>query len=73
MLHLVNFYTDRGLPSTTAVTISAPASLFAMVGKLANGALADRIGGWQSITVFLALQTSMVPGFFEHGSPGSIM
>jgi MFS family permease len=64
MLHLVNFFTDRSVPPTTAATIFASVSMFAMAGKLANGALADRIGGRQAITLFLALQTAMVPCFF---------
>ena len=69
MLHLVNFFTDRGILSTTAATIFASISMFATVGKLANEALADRIGGRQSIVVFLALQTAMVPCFFAAWEP----
>jgi MFS family permease len=69
MLHLVNFFTDRGVPPTSAATMFASISIFAMVGKLANGALADRIGGRRSITVFLALQTAMVPCFYGAWHP----
>jgi Na+/melibiose symporter-like transporter len=45
MLHLVNFFTDRGVPPTSAAPMFASISIFAMLGKLANGALTDRIGG----------------------------
>jgi len=69
MLHLVNFFTDRGVPPTSAATMFASISMFAMVGKLANGALADRIGGRWSITIFLALQTAMVPCFYGAWHP----
>jgi MFS family permease len=69
MLHLVNFLTDRSVPTTTAATIFASVSVFAMVGKLANGTLADRIGGRQAITIFLALQTAMVPCFYGAWHP----
>ncbi len=55
MLHLVNFFTDRGVPTTMAAMVFASISVFAMTGKLANGALADRIGGRQAIALFLAL------------------
>ncbi len=43
--------------------------MFAMAGKLANGALADRIGGRQAITVFLAPQTAMGPCVFGAWDP----
>jgi MFS family permease len=69
MLHLVNFFTDRGVPATSAATMFASISMFAMVGKLAGGALADRIGGQRAITVFLALQTIMVPCFYAAWQP----
>jgi MFS family permease len=69
MLHLVNFFTDRGVPPTSAATMFASISIFAMVGKLANGALADRIGGRRAITIFLALQTAMVPCFYSSWHP----
>jgi predicted MFS family arabinose efflux permease len=40
-----------------------------MVGKLANGALADRIGSRQAITLFLALQTAMASCFYGAWHP----
>jgi predicted MFS family arabinose efflux permease len=64
MLHLVNFFSDRGVPTTTAAMIFASISMCAMTEKLANGAFADCIGGRQAITLFLALQTAMVPCFY---------
>ena len=44
MLHLVNFFTDRGVPTTTATTIFASVLVFAIVGKLANGGLGAYMG-----------------------------
>jgi MFS family permease len=69
MLHLVNFFTDRGVAPTAAASMFALISMFAMVGKLANGVLADRIGSRQAITLFLALQTAMVPCFYGAWHP----
>lgn len=69
MLHLVNFFTDRGVAPTAAASMFALISMFAMVGKLANGVLADRIGSRQAITLFLALQTAMVPCFYMAWHP----
>lgn len=64
LLHLINFFTDQGMPASHAATIFAVISGSAMVGKLCNGALADRIGGRLAITLFLGLQTAMVPWFY---------
>src|SRR4029450_4828987 len=52
------------MPASHAATIFAVISGSAMVGKLCNGALADRIGGRLAITLFLGLQTAMVPWFY---------
>jgi MFS family permease len=65
----VNFFTDRGVPLTSAATIFASISMFAMVGKPANGALVGRIGGRQTITLILALQAAMVLCFYGAWHP----
>jgi len=62
--------TDVGLTAATAARVSATMAIFGMVGKIANGLLADRIGAKWAIAGFLGLQAVMVPLFIEaHTAP----
>ena len=40
-------------------------AVFGMIGKIANGLLADRIGAKWAIALFLGLQAVMIPFFIE--------
>jgi len=63
LLHGFNHMTDMGLSGTTASRVAAVMAISGMVGKIANGLLADRIGGKWAIALFLFLQAAMIPFF----------
>jgi len=63
LLHGVNHMTDVGLTTTTASHIVAVMAIFGMIGKVANGVLADKVGAKWSIAGFLALQAAVIPIF----------
>lgn len=63
LLHGVNHMTDVGLTTTTASHIVAVMAIFGMIGKVANGVLADKIGAKWSIAGFLTLQAVVIPIF----------
>jgi len=69
-LHGINHMTDVGLPAATAAQVSATMAICGMIGKIANGLLADRIGAKWAIAGFLGLQAVMVPLFIgAHTAP----
>src|SRR5262245_24106834 len=61
LLHGINHMTDVGLPTATAAQVSATMAICGMIGKIANGFLADRIGAKWAIAGFLGLQAIMIP------------
>ncbi len=63
LLHGVNHMTDTGLATSTAARVFATMAIFGMLGKVANGLLADRIGAKWAIAGFLGLQAFMIPFF----------
>ncbi len=65
LLHGVNHMTDIGLATPTAARVVATMAIFGMLGKIANGLLADKIGAKWAIAGFLGLQAIMVPFFLE--------
>lgn len=65
LLHGFNHMTDMGLSGTTASRVAAVMAISGMIGKIASGLLADRIGGKWAIAISLFLQAVMIP-FFVH-------
>jgi MFS family permease len=65
LLHGVNHMTDVGLTATTAAHVVAVMAIFGMIGKVANGLLADRIGAKWSMAGFLFLQAITIPLFLH--------
>lgn len=65
LLHGVNHMTDVGLTTTTAAHVVAVMAIFGMIGKVANGLLADRIGAKWSMAGFLFLQAITIPLFIH--------
>ncbi len=63
LLHGVNHMTDVGLTTTTAARVVAVMAICGMIGKVANGVLADKIGAKWSMAGFLALQATTIPLF----------
>ena len=63
LLHGVNHITDVGLAATTAARIFATMAIFGMLGKVANGLIADKVGAKWAIAGFLGLQAFMIPFF----------
>jgi hypothetical protein len=52
-----------------AATFLASIATCVMAEKLANGVLGDCLGWWQAITLFLVLQTGMVPCLYGTWHP----
>jgi MFS family permease len=71
LLHGFNHMTDMGLMGSTASRVAAVMALSGMVGKIACGILADRIGGKWAIALFLGVQAVMVPPFIHAHDPSS--
>lgn len=71
LLHGFNHMTDMGLMGSTASRVAAVMALSGMVGKIACGILADRIGGKWAMALFLGLQAVMVPPFIHAHEPSS--
>lgn len=70
LLHGMNHMTDVGLATPTAARVVAVMAIFGMVGKIANGLLADTIGAKWAIAAFLGLQGIMIPFFlYVHQVP----
>ena len=65
LLHGVSHMTDTGLDASVAARVVATMAIFGMVGKIANGLLADRIGAKWAMAGFLGLQAIMIPLFIE--------
>ncbi len=65
LLHGVSHMTDTGLAASAAARVVATMAIFGMVGKIANGLLADRIGAKWALAGFLGLQAIMIPLFIE--------
>lgn len=70
LLHGFNHMTDVGLDMSTAARVVAIMAIAGMLGKIANGLIADRVGGKWAIAGFLGLQAVMIPFFLEaHSVP----
>jgi MFS family permease len=69
LLHGINHMTDAGLAASVAARVVAVMSICGMIGKIANGLLADRIGAKWAIALFLALQALMIPFFIGAHHP----
>jgi MFS family permease len=65
LLHGVNHMTDVGLTATTASHVVAVMAIFGMIGKVANGLLADKVGAKWSMAGFLFLQAITIPIFIH--------
>jgi predicted MFS family arabinose efflux permease len=65
LLHGVNHMTDVGLSATTASHVVAVMAIFGMIGKIANGLLADKVGAKWSMAGFLFLQAVTIPIFVQ--------
>jgi MFS family permease len=65
LLHGMSHMTDTGLNSSVAARVVATMAIFGMVGKIANGLLADRVGAKWALAGFLGLQAVMIPLFIE--------
>lgn len=65
LLHGFNHMTDVGVLDSVAARVVMLMAVFGMVGKIANGLLADRIGAKWAIALFLGLQAVMIPVFIE--------
>lgn len=63
LLHGVNHMTDVGLTTTTAAQVVAVMAIFGMLGKIANGLMADKVGAKWSMAGFLFLQAITIPMF----------
>ena len=69
LLHGVSHMTDTGLAAATAARVVAIMAIFGMVGKIANGLMADRVGAKWALAGFLGLQAIMIPLFIEAETP----
>lgn len=65
LLHGVSHMTDTGLATSVAARVVATMAIFGMIGKVANGLLADRVGAKWALAGFLGLQAVMIPLFIE--------
>lgn len=65
LLHGVNHMTDVGLSTTTASQVVAVMAIFGMIGKVANGVLADKVGAKWAMSGFLFLQAITIPLFLH--------
>lgn len=65
LLHGFNHMTDVGMLESVAARVVMLMAVFGMIGKIANGLLADRIGAKWAIAFFLGLQAVMIPFFIE--------
>ncbi|MBI3301287.1 MAG: MFS transporter [Deltaproteobacteria bacterium] len=65
LLHGVNHMTDVGLTAPTAARVVATMAIFGMLGKIANGLIADKVGAKWAIAGFLGLQAIMIPFFLK--------
>ena len=65
LLHGFNHMTDVGVLESVAARVVMLMAIFGMIGKIANGLLADRIGAKWAIAIFLGLQAVMIPFFIE--------
>jgi MFS family permease len=63
LLHGFNHMTDVGLMAPTAAHVAAVMAVSGMVGKIACGLIADRVGGKWAMAGFLGLQAIMIPMF----------
>jgi sugar phosphate permease len=71
LLHGINHITDVGLAAGTAARVFATMAIFGMLGKIANGLMADRIGAKWAIAGFLGLQGLYAPLF--PGGPAQLV
>jgi len=71
LLHGFNHMTDMGLVGSTASKVAAVMAISGLVGKIACGMLADRIGGKWAMALFLGLQAVMIPPFMQVHEPSS--
>ena len=65
LLHGFSHMTDVGMLESVAARVVMLMAVFGMIGKIANGLLADRIGAKWAIALFLGLQAVMIPFFIE--------
>ena len=63
LLHGINHMTDVGLAAASAARVFAIMAIFGMMGKIANGLIADKVGAKWAVSGFLAFQAFMLPFF----------
>ena len=61
LVHLVPFAIESGMPRVQAATLMSALGAGALVGRLAGGIMADRIGPKGTLLLFLSMQTFPVP------------
>ncbi len=61
IVHLVPFAIESGIPKVIAATLMAAMGAGALVGRIAGGILADRVGGKWALFISLLSQTIPVP------------
>ncbi len=71
LLHGFNHMTDMGLVGSTASKVAAVMAISGLVGKIACGMMADRIGGKWAMALFLGVQAVMIPPFMHVHEPSS--
>ncbi|MFZ1061105.1 MAG: MFS transporter, partial [Candidatus Rokuibacteriota bacterium] len=70
LVHIVPFARDFGMSSLVASTVLSALGIAAVVGRLAMGAVSDRIGRRPALALVIALQTAAFLGFTRvHGLP----
>jgi hypothetical protein len=68
VLHLVSFATGRGLAEGTAAGLVTVMMLSGVVGRVATGAIADRLGALSTYALVSAVQTGAIYLFWTAGS-----
>jgi MFS family permease len=68
VLHLVSFATGRGLAEGTAAGLVTAMMLAGVVGRVATGVIADRLGALTSYALVSAVQTGSIYLFWTAGS-----
>jgi len=72
LVHIVRFGRDLGLTPLVAASVLSALGVGAVAGRLAMGAVSDRIGRRATVAVAMALQAAAFVGFAVVQSPGPL-
>lgn len=72
LVHIVRFGQDLGLTPLVAASVVSALGVGAVVGRLAMGAVSDRIGRRATVVVAMALQAAAFVGFAAVQTPGAL-